>query len=109
MLWFSVWAVLVVGTLVGAWFLLRSLWRSARDLLAELGRASQVMADLSEQVEELRRVQEAAAVPLGHTLFADKDELRAERDRLQRERDDRREARRARDEATRAGWRAVWR
>lgn len=109
MLWFSVWTVLVVGTLVGAWFLLRSLWRSARDLLTELGRASQVMAELADRVEELRRVQEAAAVPIRPTLLADKDELRARRAQLRRERDERRDARRDRDEATRARWRAVWR
>ncbi|MGN8245561.1 hypothetical protein ACTHAM_002684 [Cellulomonas soli] len=109
MLWFSVWTVLVVGTLVGAWFLLRSLWRSARDLLTELGRASQVVADLTEQVEELRRLQEAASSPVRHTLFADKDVLRAQRARLRLDRDRRRELRWERDEATRARWRAVWR
>lgn len=53
MLWFTVWALLVVGTLVGAFFLLRHVYRSARALLDELERATEVLAHLTERAEEL--------------------------------------------------------
>src|SRR5659263_373365 len=49
MLWFTVWSVLVVGTLVGAFFLGRSLYRAARDLLAELERVGHPL-ELGQQV-----------------------------------------------------------
>jgi hypothetical protein len=53
MLWFSVWAVLVLGTLVGAFFLLRSVYRSGRVLLDEIERATNTLALLTDRVEEL--------------------------------------------------------
>lgn len=53
MLWFSVWALLVLGTLTGAFFLLRNVYRSARALLAEIERATEVLERLTERVEEL--------------------------------------------------------
>lgn len=53
MLWFAVWAVLVLGTLVGAFFLFRSVYRSARALLEEIERATETLALLAERVEEL--------------------------------------------------------
>lgn len=53
MLWFTVWAVLVLGTLVGAFFLLRRLYRSGRGLLDEIELATQTLALLAERVEEL--------------------------------------------------------
>lgn len=109
MLWFSVWAVLVVGTLVGAWFLLRSLWRSARALMDELGRASQVLAELADKAEELRRVSDGQAEPIVPTPFADKAELQARLAHLREAREARKDARWERDEATRERWRAVWR
>ena len=39
MLWFTVWTVLVLGTLAGAFFLLRDLYRKGKALTVELGRA----------------------------------------------------------------------
>lgn len=53
MLWLSVWALLVLGTLTGAFFLLRSVHRKARALLDEVERATEVLARLAERVEEL--------------------------------------------------------
>lgn len=55
MLWFSVWTVLVLGTGVGGFFLLRRLYRSARSLLAELEHAADALAVLGERAEELAR------------------------------------------------------
>jgi len=52
-LWFTVWSVLVVGTLVGAFFLGRSLYRAARDLLAELERLTDALDTLAERSEAL--------------------------------------------------------
>lgn len=46
MLWFTVWALLVLGTLVGAFFLLRSVWRSAVGLGRELERATLLLEGL---------------------------------------------------------------
>jgi len=48
-LWFTVWSVLVVGTLVGAFFLGRSLYRVGRDLLAELERVTDALDRLTER------------------------------------------------------------
>lgn len=53
MLWFTVWSVLVVGTLLGAFLLGRSLYRAARDLLAELERVTDALDGLSERSEAL--------------------------------------------------------
>ena len=62
MLWFSVWTVLVLATLGGAFLLGRRLWRSAVALGRELGRAADVAAQLAERVDELQ----AAAEPARH-------------------------------------------
>lgn len=48
MLWFTIWLVLVLATVVGAFFLGRRLWRSGKALAAELGRAAEVTARLEE-------------------------------------------------------------
>ncbi len=53
MLWFTVWSVLVVETLVGALFLGRSLYRAGRDLLAELERMTDALDRLTERSEAL--------------------------------------------------------
>ena len=105
MLWFLLWTVLVLGTLAGAFFLGRRLWRSSLGLGRELGRASEVLAELAERSQELERLARANAPDTGPTLFADRDELRATRDRLRDERVERRAAR-VRDAAR--TWRAYW-
>ncbi|MBX9247162.1 hypothetical protein ICW40_20425, partial [Actinotalea ferrariae] len=64
MLWFSVWTLLVVGTLVGAFFLLRRLYRSGKALVVELGRASDVLAQVAERAEQLEGLTTPAPVDL---------------------------------------------
>lgn len=53
MLWFTVWALLVLGTLAGGFFLGRRVYRAAMGLLAELERAAGVFDDLAERSEQL--------------------------------------------------------
>ena len=53
-MWFWVWTLLIVGSLVGAFFLARSLWRSAKSLLEELSRASARIGESSDRLQELR-------------------------------------------------------
>ena len=53
MLWATVWTVLVVGTLVGAFFLGRDLLRRGGRLLAALEEASEAVATLESKVAEL--------------------------------------------------------
>lgn len=105
MLWFLLWTVLVLGTLAGAFVLGRRLWRSSLALGRELGRASEVLAELADRSEELARLARENAPDTGPTLFADRDELRATRDRLRDERVQRR-SERIRDAAR--TWRAHW-
>ncbi|MBT0995153.1 hypothetical protein KIN34_12760 [Cellulomonas sp. DKR-3] len=105
MLWFLLWTVLVLGTLAGAFFLGRRLWRSTLALGRELGRASEVLAVLADRADELARLARENAPDTGPTLFGDRDELRDVRDRLRTEREERR-AVRVLDAAQ--GWRAFW-
>ncbi|MFI2752021.1 hypothetical protein ACGIF2_01125 [Cellulomonas sp. P22] len=105
MLWFIVWTVLVVGTLVGAFFLGRDLWRKATALLAELGRAADVLGQLADRAAELSAA--AAAGPaLRPQVFDDPAEHHEELARLRRERAERAVRRAARHEQTYARWRA---
>lgn len=104
MLWFTVWAVLVVGTLVGAYFLGRSLWRKATALFAELGRAADVFARLGDASAHLG--EEDRTPPVHAQLFADREPLRARIEELRRERGQRAERRAERHLATFARWRA---
>lgn len=64
MLWFTVWAVLVVGTLVGGFFLVRRVWRSGRSLLGELECAAEALSRREERAEELATVSKPAPVDL---------------------------------------------
>lgn len=53
MLWFTVWSVLVVGALVGAFFLLRHVYRSGKALLVALEELSGVLERLETRAEAL--------------------------------------------------------
>ena len=64
MLWFSIWAVLVLGTLTGAFFLLRSVYRSGRALLEEIERAKDTLAMLADRVAELSEAGGSAVAPV---------------------------------------------
>lgn len=103
MLWFTVWTALVVGTLVGAFWLGRDLWRKAMALLAELGRAADVLARLggASRGDDVDR-----RAPAHAQLFADREPLRAHLEQLRRERDERAGRRAERHRATYGRWRA---
>jgi hypothetical protein len=104
-MWFWVWTLLVVGTLVGAFFLARHLWRSVKGLGRELSRASQVAADMSARADELSRALEAAQPSTAPTLFDDPVVLQERVDLLRAERAERRVERRRRDEQVWSRWR----
>lgn len=76
MLWFSVWAVLVVATLVGAFVLGRSLYRSGRALLAEIVRAGEVLGQVADRADG--RAGAAVTVPAPVSL-TDPEPARARR------------------------------
>lgn len=104
-MWFWVWTLLVVGTLVGAFLLARRLWRSVKALGRELSRASQVAAQMSARADELSRRLEAEQPSTAPTLFEDPVVLRERVDVLRADREERRADRRRRDEQVWARWR----
>ena len=106
MLWFTVWTVLVLGTLVGAFFLLRDLWRRGKALLAELERAGEVADRLAERAEELRE-EMAARSPLHPVVLDDPTPARERRAALAPLREARAARRAARHDAAYARWRAL--
>lgn len=98
MLWFTVWSVLVLGTVVGGFFLLRHVYRSGTALLAEVERASELVDRLSDGAGE-RAEAVAAAHPVAPVDLRDPAAARARRGaaaeataRRQARRDDRRAA-----------------
>ena len=105
MLWFTVWTLLVLGTLTGAFFLGRDLWRKATALGAELHRASDAVAQLSEKAAALAEatadVERARA-----TLFDEKEPLRERLAQGRRAAAERASVRAARHQETFARWRA---
>jgi len=107
MLWFTLWSLLVLATLGGAFWLGWSLWRRFRAVGRELRHAGEEMAAMAERVERLTAA--AAAEPATHDLFGDRDEHRAHLRELRDQRSARAELRRERHARTRAGWRAYTR
>ncbi len=77
MLWFAVWAVLVLAAVAVFVSLGRSLWRKGVALLRELGEAGELLARAQEQVDRLQRP-DTDPTP---AVFADPRALRAERGR----------------------------
>jgi hypothetical protein len=108
-LWFSVWTVLVLATLTGAFFVGRRLWRSGLALAKELGRAADVAAQLAARVDELQAAAAALRPDTGPTVFADPGEMYDRYAELRVVAAGRRVARADRREATRRSWRAYWR
>lgn len=107
MIWWLLWTVLVLGTLVGAFFLGRDLWRKGRALVAELDHAAQVMGELADatgRLAEQAREAERAALAAAEALPS-KESARAQWRANQARREGRREERRVRDAATRERWR----
>lgn len=106
MVWFTVWALLVVATLVGAFVLLRHLVRTGKALLSELGRAAATLEQLTARIAELDEV--AAALESDRRRrdpFADPVRARAVRAASRVRREGRRELRSRRHHATIEGWR----
>ena len=107
MIWWLVWTVLVVGTVVGAFFLARDLWRRAVALGAELGRASDAAARLSDQVAELSEV--SRRVTVVHPLLATADDTARWRGGLAARRAARDARRAASHAAAHERWDRLWR
>ncbi|NTW38458.1 MAG: hypothetical protein HGA44_00995 [Cellulomonadaceae bacterium] len=105
MLWFTVWTVLVLATLVGAFFLGRHLYRSGRALAAAVARASDVMAELAERTSELTEAAQDA-VHLAPVELADPAAARARLAETAVATERRRAAKGARREATFRRWRS---
>jgi hypothetical protein len=108
MVWFLLWSVLVLGTLVGAFFLARDLWRRARALVTELERAAEVLGELAEttgRIAEQAREAERAASAVTE-LLPDRERARSRWEELRAQAAERRERRHERDEATRERWRS---
>jgi hypothetical protein len=113
MVWWVVWSVLVVGTLVGAFLLGRTLWRKFRALVAELHEASEVLGRLAEHASTLadqaQEAERAARAAREAVLLPEPDVARDRWAELRAEARVRREARRERDRLTRLTWRAYTR
>ncbi|MCC2308454.1 hypothetical protein [Cellulomonas chengniuliangii] len=105
MLWFFVWTALALGTLLGAFWLGRDLWRKGIALLEELGRAAEVLGVLAERTAELADAA-AAAAPARPQLLDDPATHRVTVDRLREERAERAALRAERHRQTFARWRA---
>ena len=54
--WVLLWVVLLVGSALLLAWLGRRVWHSARELLAELERAGELVAELESRADELREV-----------------------------------------------------
>ncbi|GEA82848.1 hypothetical protein [Cellulomonas gelida] len=107
-MWFAVWSLLVVGTLVGAFFLGRRLWRSVVELGRELARAGEAAGALAARAEELAEIAARERSDTSATLLADRDELREVVLRLRAARRARRDLRAERHADVARGWRAYW-
>lgn len=106
MLWFTVWTGLVLATLVGAFFLARDLWRKARALAEELGRAAEVFSELSVQATALAEAAEALeAARAARDPFADPVVARRARAEVRHRTEQRRAGREERRQATAESWR----
>jgi hypothetical protein len=102
-LWFTVWALLVVGTLVGAWFLGRRVYRSGKALAHELERAAEVLAQVSQRADELAAAAAERSVPAPVELV-DPAPARARREVTAAVARRRRDARAARHERVYERW-----
>ena len=104
-MWFIIWSVLVVGTLAGAFFLGRDLWRKAKALLAQMAEASVVMERFAQRTDEVTAALQASAPSTAPTLFDDPELLHERVEQLRAERAERRVHRTTRDKVTWDRWR----
>lgn len=100
-MWVLLWLVLVAGTVVGGYFLARSLWDKAMALFDELGR-------LEELGERLEIVVEAAPSAWVHPLSATDADLDRRQAGIADRRAQRRVRRTARHEAAFRRWTRWW-
>lgn len=107
--WFLIWTLLIVIAIVVMALLLYSLWLKARDLTAEISRASEVFERLVERTEELNRTlaeaekeREEAKLELTDHLGAKKRVKQLRKERLRRK-----ERRRASHRSTFRQWRSI--
>lgn len=104
-MWFTIWSVLVVGTLVGAFFLGRDLWRKARALFAQMSQSAVVMDRFAQRTDEVTAALAASAPSTAPTLFDDPALLHERVEELRAQRAERRALRRTRNTQTWDRWR----
>lgn len=104
MWWWLIWSTLVLGTLVGAFFLLRDLWRKAMTFLRALSDAGDLAGAAAQRISDAVDDAQANAPDTSPTLFADPVELRNKVTLLREERADRAAARHLRRLETARGW-----
>ncbi|MGF0116808.1 hypothetical protein ACQFYA_10840 [Promicromonospora sp. Marseille-Q5078] len=103
-MWGWIWAGLVVGTLVGAFFLGRHLWRVGVRTLREASRAGEALGSAGDRVSAAVAEAEAHRVDTSPTLFDDPTALRERVAQQRRRRAARATERRARQAATWQRW-----
>lgn len=103
-MWWAIWCVLVVGTLVGAFFLARDLWRKGVALARAAGEAGRALGDASARIAEAVDHAQANPPDTSPTLFDDPTTLRERVAAQRRARAARAGARRERWWATARGW-----
>jgi hypothetical protein len=94
-LWFTVWTVLVLATLVGAFWLGRDLWRKGKALFAELQQLGDLVGQMADQADRLTA--QAQPEPIRHHVLDAPERHRLHLDAVHGQRaarrDERREAR----------------
>ena len=103
-MWFWVWALLVVGTLVAAFVGGRHLWRSAVRLAREASRSGTTLGSAAERISAAVAEAEAGRPDTSPTLFDDPVTLRDGVAARRLARDGRRSVRRERHQATWQTW-----
>ena len=103
-MWGWIWAGLVVGTLVGAFFVGRHLWRAGMRALREASRAGEALGSASDRMAAAVAEAEAHRADTSPTMFDDPVVLRERVADQRRLRAERAAVRRARQEATWSGW-----
>jgi len=103
-MWWLIWSVLVVGTLVGAFFLLRGLWRTAMTFLRALSEAGEVFGAASARIAEAVELAQADAPDTSPVIFEDPVVLRQRVTDLRLRKAVRAAARHERRMTTARGW-----
>jgi len=107
-LWFTVWTVLVLATLAGAFLIGRRLWHAVVALGHELARAGEVADRLTARTAELEEQARAAGAEIRPALGREPQELRDRVELLRAVRREHRALRRERHRATVADASTRW-